>query len=67
MGTFEIELNAFCILILLQEYGAQGVEYDSLNVIGPHNLIGSVTIRRCGFVGVGMALLEEVYYCGGGL
>ena len=26
----------------------------------PHNLIGSGTTRRCGFVAVNMALLEEV-------
>ena len=25
------------------------------------------TIRRCGLVGVGMALLEEIGHCGGGL
>ena len=32
-------------------------------------LINSVsgTIRRCGFVEVGVALLEEVRHCGGGL
>ena len=36
----------------------------SLNVIGSHNLIGSGTIRRCGFVGVGMTLLEEMCHCG---
>ena len=41
--------------------------YGTLNVIGPHNLIGYGTIRRCGFVGVGMALLEEVCHCGCGL
>ena len=38
----------------------------SLNVISSHKLIGS-SIRRCGFVGVGMALLEEVCHAGGGL
>ena len=27
----------------------------------------SVTIRKCGFVGVGMTLLEEVCHYGGGL
>ena len=27
---------------------------DRMNVIGPHKLIGSGTIRRCGFVGVGV-------------
>jgi hypothetical protein len=27
---------------------------------------GSGTIRRCGFVGVGVALLEEVCHCGMG-
>ena len=35
----------------------------SWNMIGPHNLTGSGTIRRCGFVGVGVAL-EEVCHCG---
>lgn len=39
----------------------------SLNVIGPHKLIGSDTIRRCHLVGVGMALLEDVCHCRGGL
>ena len=42
-------------------------ECGSLNVTGPHILIGSGTIRRCGFVDVGMALLEEVCHCRGGL
>jgi hypothetical protein len=28
---------------------------------------GSGTIRKCGLVGVGMALLEEVCHFGGGL
>ena len=31
-----------------------------LNKNGPHRPIGSGTIRRYGFVGVGVALLEEV-------
>ena len=41
----------------------------NLNVIGLiiHKLTGSGAIRRCGFVGVGMALLEEVCHCGGRL
>ena len=39
----------------------------SLNVIDPHNLIASGSIRKCGFVGVGMALLEKVCHHGGGL
>ena len=34
--------------------------YKSLNVIGPHNLMGSGINRRGGFVGVSMAVLEEV-------
>jgi len=33
-----------------------------LNMLGP----GSATISRCGIVGVGVALLDEVYHCGGG-
>jgi hypothetical protein len=32
---------------------------NDLNMLGP----GSGTIRRCGLVGVGVALLEEVYHC----
>ena len=39
----------------------------NLNIIGPHNLIGGGSIRMCGFVGVDMALLEEVCHCGCGL
>lgn len=35
---------------------------DGLNMPGP----GSGTVRRCGFVRVGMILLEEVCHCGGG-
>ena len=33
----------------------------------PHKLIGSGTIMRCGFVGVGMILLEKVFHCQGEL
>jgi hypothetical protein len=33
-----------------------------LNMLGP----GSGTIRRCGLVEVGVALLEDVCHCGGG-
>ena len=33
-----------------------------LNMLGP----GSGTIRRCGLVGVGVALLKEVCHCGSG-
>jgi hypothetical protein len=32
-------------------------------MLGPEN----GTIRRCGLVGVDVALLEEVCHCGGGL
>lgn len=32
----------------------------SLNTISSHNIIGSDTIRRCGYVGKDIALLEEV-------
>lgn len=37
------------------------LRYGGLNVIGPHNIIGSGTTRRHGFVGKGMALLEKFY------
>lgn len=44
----------------------KGLLCGSLNVIGPHNLIAN-GIMRCGFFGVGIALLEEVCHYGGGL
>lgn len=49
---------------------AQSLKYcftptcGSLGEIGSHKLIGRDTVRRCGFVAVGMALLEKVSYCG---
>lgn len=42
-------------------------ECGGLNVFGPHKLTGNGTIRRCGFAGIGMTLLEQVCPCGGGL
>ena len=36
---------------------------NGLTMLGP----GSDTIRRYGFVGVGVALLAEACHCGGGL
>lgn len=39
----------------------------SLNAISQNNLIGNSTIRRCGFIGVDMALLEEMCRWGVGL
>ena len=66
MGTSEIELREFCIMIL-QLYEGQELEYGSLIVIGFYSLIGSGMIRMDGFVGVGIALIEDVCHCGGGL
>ena len=54
-------------MILFKAYGGQGVECSNLTVTGLHRLIESGTIRRYGFVGVGMALLEEVCHFGGEL
>ena len=66
MGTFEVELNVFCIMLCLgmapinscsnKPLGGQGMECGCLNMPG----LGSGSIRRSGFVGVGVALLEEV-------
>ena len=47
-------------MILFQVYGIQGVGCGSLNIIAPHKLIESSTIRRHDLVGVDMALLEKV-------
>ena len=38
-----------------------------LNATGTQKPIGKSTIRRYGFVGVGVTLLEEECYCGGEL
>lgn len=54
--------SMLCFLITIHV-----AKYGSLNVLDPHNLIESSTIRRCGFVGVVMALLAEVCHCGAGL
>ena len=67
MGIFEVGLNAFCIMILLQAYGGQGVECGSLNVIGLHNLLARGTLGRYGLVKVGVTLLKQVYHCRAGL
>lgn len=42
-------------------------ECDIFNAIGTHKLIESVTIRKCNFVEIGIALLEEEYHYGGRL
>jgi hypothetical protein len=46
-----------------QAYGGQGVECDGLYMLGA----GSGTIRRCGPVGVSVALSEQMWHCGCGL
>ena len=43
------------------------VECGSLNENGTHGLLGNGTVRRCGLIGVGVALLEELCHCGHGL
>ena len=66
MGTFEVGLNAFCIMLWLQAYGNQGVECDGLNRNGPHRLcldawpIASGTIRKYGLVGGSVSLWGKV-------
>ena len=39
-------------------------QYTETN-IGSLTVLG--TVRRCGLAGIGVALLEEVYHCWGGL
>ena len=67
MRTSKAKLNAFCIVILLQTYGDQVVKCGGFNVIGSHKLIQKGTIRKYGFVGIGMTSLEEVCNSGGRL
>lgn len=58
--TFEVGMNVLCIIILLQVYGVQGMECDSLNIIDPHKLRWSGIIRRYGFVKVNMTLVKNL-------
>lgn len=39
----------------------------SLKIIIPHKLIGRGTFKKDDFVGISMALLEEVHHCEDGL
>ena len=55
METFEVGINAFCIMILLQDTGSQEVKCGSVDITDPHNLIGNGALRRCGFAGVHIA------------
>jgi hypothetical protein len=62
MGTFEVGLNVFCIMLFLgmvpidayvwTSLWRPGSECDGLYMLGP----GSSTIKRCGLVGVGVSL-----------
>ena len=65
-STYCLAGLCICLYQLLSEASlmtiAVGRTCDGLNMLGP----GSGTIRRCGLVGVGVALLEEVCHCGGG-
>ena len=73
MGTFEIRLNIFCIMLCLnmspihscveQVNGGHRMEFGSLIILGQ----GRGTIRRCCLIGVGVAMLEEMCHCGGRL
>lgn len=39
METFEVGLNVFCVVLWLQAYGGQGVEYGGLNETSPYRII----------------------------
>ena len=70
MGTSDVRLSPFCIMLWLKAYaGGQRVEYGGLNRFGPHRLmclnawpIGSGTIRLVPFL-YHMVLLEDVCHC----
>ena len=69
MSTFEIGLNTFLHCGMATSYEGQGLECGRLIRNDLHKLnvnecmaIGSGTIRRCGLIGVGVTLLEEVFH-----
>ena len=51
--------------LLIHDHQNMQDGWGSLNVIDLHNIIGSDTTRRCGFVRVARSLLEEACHCGG--
>ena len=64
MEIFEVGLNVFYIILWLQAYRRQEVDYGSFNRYSPHILMclcawpmRSGAIRICSLVGVGMARL----------
>ena len=42
-------------MVLLKAYSCQGMECGHLNVMHFHKHIGNVTIKRCGFVRIGLS------------
>lgn len=66
-GTFEVGLNAICIMMWPGNYGDQGVEGNGLNENSPHMLIcldTSCPVNAPVWEGLGnMAILEEFCYC----
>ena len=60
MGTFEVGLNAFLHYDMATNLLKSGIVSGGLNENGPHRPIGNATSRKCGLVGAGMDLLEEV-------
>ena len=70
-GVFEIGIYVFFIMLFLDMAPIEsclikpmghGMECSGLNMLVP----GSGTIRSCGLVGEGVALLEEVCHCESG-
>lgn len=62
MGTFEVELNAFCFMILPWAYGGQEADCVDLDENSPSRLIYmNVYLPVGGTVGkrLGMVFLEE--------
>ena len=68
MGTFEVELNAFCIIIWLEAHGSQGLQCGSLNenvffrliFLNVFSIAGRTVWERLRVV----ALLEKVCHWG---
>jgi hypothetical protein len=62
-SSFEVlQIMLMWIKVLGETWGFIVAAGGSLNMLGP---MGSGTIRKCGLVGIGVALLEEVCHCVG--
>jgi hypothetical protein len=64
LGCYSLGIANLFYLVFSVCFFVLSLFSDGLNENDPYRLTGSGAIRRCGFIGVGVALLKEVCHCG---